>query len=100
MQEIINRYEKLLEKINPDTLHKEAREIESEASSPSFWQDHNLATKKMTQLSEIQKQIEDLKKLEDLISEGNEKEANLILEKLELTLFFSGEYDSSSPIVS
>lgn len=100
MEDLRKRYEKLLEKIQPDDKRKQIRLIELESEKPNFWQDHQKASGKMKELSRLQKEVEELELLEFWINEGEEKEAAALLDKLETLLYLSGTYDTSGAIVS
>lgn len=100
MDDIKIRTEKLLEKLNLTEKKKTIRLIEAESMKPNFWQDHQSAAKKMKELSDLQKEVEEAEYLEALIKEGEYKEAEEILGKLENLLFFSGKYDSGQAILS
>lgn len=100
MEEIKERVQKLLEKLNLDGKRKKIREIEAESVSPSFWQDHQEAAKKMKELSVFQKEIEEAEYLLNLVESSKLEEAKALLEKLEILLYFSGSYDKGSAILS
>lgn len=100
MEEIRQRVQKLLEKLNIEGKRKKAREIEAESASPSFWQDHQTASKKMKELSDLQREVEEAENLQELISKGEYKEAEKLLGKFENIIYFSGLYDESSAILS
>ncbi len=100
MEDIKLRTEKLLEKLNLTEKKKIIRLIEAESMQPNFWQDHQGAAKKMKELSDLQKEVEEAEYLEALVKDGEYKEAEEILGKLENLLFFSGPYDSGSAILA
>ncbi len=100
MDDTKQRAEKLLEKIQVDDKRKQARLIEAESMKPDFWQDHQTASKKMKELSDLQKEIEEIEMLEMYLEEGEEEEAKKILKKLEMLLYFSGQYDKGNAILS
>ncbi len=100
MEELKNRFQRLLAEFSTEQKKQAIEKLEQEASSPSFWQDHKTATQKMTELSFLQKEISDIEELSLLIDQGKEKEAQNLLGKLELLLYFQGDHDSSSAIVS
>lgn len=100
MEEIEERVKKILEKLDIETKRRQIRELEAAASRPNFWQDHQGASKKMKELSNLQKEVEEIEKLQELISNGQEKEAEKLLEKLEVLLYFAGPYDQSGAILS
>lgn len=100
MDELKARLNKLLEKVNPEEKKQKIRLIEAESTHPSFWQDHKGAAEKMKELADLQKEVEEIEMLQMLVAEGNEKEAEELLSRLEKLLFFSGQYDSSNAILS
>lgn len=99
MDEIKDRAQKLFAKVNIDERRKELRELEAESMKPDFWNDSQAAAKKMKELSDIQKEIEELEMLELYIEENHEEEAAALLKKLETLMFFSGTHDQSDAIL-
>ncbi len=103
------------QKVNPDELKKQIRELEAKTMHPDFWQDQEEAKKVTKQLAEKQKELNTLEQLQtriqnaqDLSGEADlaldlEKEAKEI-EKLlggfELKLFLSGPHDESEAILA
>jgi peptide chain release factor 2 len=100
MEELKNRVEKLVEKVNLSEKHKRIRELEAESMHTEFWQDHQTAAKKMKELSTLQKEVEEIELLQLWMEEGEYKEAEKLLAKLEMLLFFSGPYDKANVILS
>lgn len=100
MDEIKEKYQKLVEKLDVPAKKEQIKSLEEESGKPDFWQDHQTAAKKMKELADMQKELADLEELQTLINQGKEKEAQALLEKLETVLYFSGPYDSGNAIVS
>lgn len=100
MEDLKTRVDKLLEKINADEKRKRVRELEVESTKPEFWQDHQAAAEKMKEMSGLQKEIEEVELLQLWLEEGEVAEAEALIKKLELLLFFSGKYDNSGAIVA
>ncbi|MCL5433213.1 MAG: peptide chain release factor 2 [Patescibacteria group bacterium] len=100
MEDIKRRLEIILKKIDTDGERKKIREIEAESAEPSFWKDHNYASSKMKELSDLQKELEELDQVEELIRDGKEKEAEDIISRLENLLYFSHPYDQGPAILS
>jgi len=100
MDELKTRIENLLSKLNIDEKRKQIRLIEAESTHPSFWQNHKSAALKMKELSNLQDEIIKIEHLQELIGGNKEKEAEKLLEELEVLLYFSGPYDSGSAILS
>lgn len=100
MEELKERVNKLLEKVNAEEKRKKIREIEAETTSPSFWKDQRLAASKMKNLSVLQKEAEEIEQLQDLVSKGETNKAEDLLNKLEILLYFSGPYDANNAALS
>lgn len=99
MEEIRERIEKLVTKVNADEKRKRIRELEAESSHADFWQDHQTAGQKMKELSSLQKEVEEIELLQMWLDEGEVAEAEKLLKKLELLLFFSSPQDKSNAIL-
>ena len=100
MDGIKERAEKIMEKVNVLEKKKQVEILEVESMAPDFWQDSQKAAKKMKELAAFQKEIEELEMLQLTVEEGDEKEAEKLLEKLETLLYFSGLYDKGGAILS
>ena len=100
MEDINNRVQKLLAKVNIDEKNKIIREIEAESMKPGFWSDSQAAAKKMKEMASLQKEVEEFELLKLWVEEGELNEAEKLLKKLELLLYFSSFYDKSNAILS
>jgi peptide chain release factor 2 len=100
MDDIKNRFDKLLARVHPEDKRKKIQLLEVESIKPGFWQDHQAAASKMKELASLQKELEEFDLLALWIKEGEVKEAEKLLEKLETLLFFSSPYDSSNAILT
>lgn len=99
-EETKQRVQKLLEKLAIEEKRKQVRLLEAESMKPDFWQDHQGAGKKMKELSDLQKEIEEAEYLAALVKEGEYSEAAKLLEKMENLLYLSGPYDEDPAILS
>lgn len=100
MDEIKEKVQKLLEKLDIAAKKEKIKALEEESADPSFWQNHQAAAEKMKELVSLQKLVDDTEMLSMYVEEGNEKDASELLEKLEYFLYLSGQYDSGNAIVS
>lgn len=100
MEALKERIDKLTEKIQVDEKRKRIRELEAESMKPNFWQDHQVAAEKMKEMSQHQKEIEEVELLQLWMEEGEFEEAEKLLKKVELLLYFSGQYDTYHAILS
>ncbi len=98
--ELKDRISKIIEKINVDEKAAFLKQIESESMDPNFWKDSQRATEKMKQMASLQKEIDNVNKLKELFDSGQIQEAERMLEELETLLYFSGEYDINSALIS
>lgn len=99
MDDIKDRVQKLVEKIDPDKNKEKITELEALSLQPDFWQDHQKAAGVMKELSDLQKEIDEIELLQLLVNEGEFEEAEKLLKRLETLLYFSGSNDRSNAIV-
>jgi len=100
MEDLRKRTQEVVKKLNLEEKEKRIKQLEEESIRPSFWQNREEASKKMQELANLQKELDEVRKLERLIDEGKEKEAEDLLSKLELELFLSGPHDQNDAILS
>jgi len=100
MEDFKKRINLIKKKINPQKIEEKIKEIEKESSSPDFWKDHLKATEKMKKLGELQKDLNELDKLGELLNSGEKKELGKKLHELELKTFLSEKYDELPAIFS
>lgn len=98
MEDLKERAKKLVEKIDVENKKSNIANLEAQSLSPDFWQDHQKAAVVMKELSDLQKEIEEVELLQMYIEAGEEKEAENLLKKIETLLFFSGPNDRSNVI--
>lgn len=99
MDTINDRVKKLIEKVGVVEKRKKIRELEAMSLKPDFWQDHQKAAQVMKELSDLQKELEEVEMLQMYVESGEVQEAGTLLKKLEILLFFSGVHDRSNAIV-
>lgn len=100
MEDIKTRVAKLVEKVEVDEKRKKIRELEAESTHTDFWQDHQTAGKKMKELSDLQKEVEEIELLQMWVEEGEIGEAEKLLKKLETLLFYTTPYDKGNAILA
>lgn len=100
MEELKEKVEKIIEKLHVEEKRKKIRNLEGESMHPDFWQDHQTAAKKMKELSDFQKEIEELDYIQLLLEDRQKEELEKELKKLETLLYFSGPHDASSAILA
>lgn len=100
MDDLKTRINDILKKIDIPASKQKIDALGKEASDPTFWQDQQRATAKMRELAGYQKDIEEAEFLQLLAVSGDEKELEKAIEKMEIKLFLSGEYDRSDAILS
>ena len=100
MENVKERAQSLLEKFDIEKKKQRIKEIEAQSTDPAFWKDQKNATSRMKELSDLQKEIEDCEKLQQLITTDDLKEAANLLDKLEIFAYLSKPYDGNNAIVS
>lgn len=99
MEEIKNRVKNLLEKLDTENKRKLIREIEAQSANPSFWKNPKEAASKMKELAVLQKEIEDVEKLQELTDKGQREEAEKLLKQLEVLIYLSRPYDKNNALI-
>lgn len=100
MEEIKQRAQSLIKKLDLEGKKKKIEEITQESSNPAFWQDTKEASSKMKELANLQKQIDKIHDLESLIENKNWSAAEKLLGEMEVFAFLSGPYDSGPCLMS
>lgn len=100
MEDLELRAKKIIEKLNLPDKQRKIRELELESSHANFWQDHQTASAKMKELSLLQKEVEEVEFLEECLEQNALQEAEEIVDRLEMLLYFSGTHDENSAILA
>lgn len=107
IQELTERLEKLRDSIDLGKKKKELEILEAESVKPDLWDDQEKARRLMQDLSDIKSEIDEIEEITktlEILKEIPDKvelaKVEKILDKLELELFLSGEYDKKNAIVS
>lgn len=100
MDDIKQRAQALIAKLDLQGKKERIKEITEESASPAFWKDSQTATLKMKELAGLQKEAEKVESLHALIENGNWNAAEGLLAELEIFAFLSGPYDRGSAIMS
>ncbi len=100
MENLKERAEILLNRINLEERQTKIREIESLSMDPLFWQDTQKATEQMKTLAALQKEVDDVEKIRQLLEQEKYEELQSLVEELELFIYLSGEYDNHNAILS
>lgn len=98
MEGLKERVSKLVERVGVEEKRKKIRELEAESMKADFWDDHQNAAAKMKELASMQKEVEEVELLQLWMEEGEHEEAEKLLKRLELLLFFSSPNDKSNAI--
>ena len=99
-KELKERAEIILEKLNISEKDRELKEIEAESMEPDFWKDNQNATSKMKKLGSLQKEIEDAKKIQELLDLKHYSELEHFIKDLESYLYLSGPYDRNQALMT
>lgn len=99
-KELAERAKIILDKLNIEEKNRELREIEVKSMEPDFWKDSQSATVQMKKLGALQKELEDAKKLQELLTLGHFSELEHFIKSLEKYLYLSAPYDKNNVIVT
>lgn len=100
MDDIKERAQIIVEKVDVEEKKRKILEIEAVATDPEFWKDNIKATKVMRELASLQKEIEDVDKIRKLLSEEKFEELGEIVKELEVYLYLSGPHDKNNALLS
>lgn len=100
MDDLKSRIDKVLQKIDVSAKEAKLKEIESESTDSDFWKNPGSASEKMKQMASLAREIENAKKLEELFASGKIQEVEKLLRELENLLYFAGDYDKNSALIS
>ncbi len=99
-EELKTRAEKVIAALHVEEKKKKIRELESESSKSGFWNDSKAAGEKMKEMASLQKEVDEADMLQLCIDEGNWKEVEENVGRLEMLLYFSGTHDESGCILA
>ncbi len=100
MDALTERITKLVEKVDVAAKKKRVAQLESESMQADFWNDHKHAAETMKEMANLQKEIEEIELLQMWMEEGEFEEAEKLLQKVELLLYFSSPYDKSNALLA
>lgn len=94
------RLESILKKVNLPAKKLEVASMEKQTYESTFWQDNQQAKEVMKRITMLKKEIEDVEMMQLLVEEGEQKEAQKLIDTYEILLFLSGKYDEGDAIFS
>jgi peptide chain release factor 2 len=100
MEELKNRLQEIILKLNLDKKRARIKEIEQISGNPVFWQDQKKAAIVMKEMTFLTKQIKLVQDISDLIELEDFQTADKELGKLEVEVYFSGPHDSEGTILA
>lgn len=100
MEDLKNRAEIVLKKLNIDEKRTRFKEIEAKSTDPDFWKDTEKATKLMQEFGALQKEIENYEKIQNMVANERYEELEGPLKELEVYLYLSGPLDKANAIIS
>lgn len=100
MEDLQKRLDDIVQKLNIEQKKARIQKLEAESIEAGFWQDHITAGKKMKELSTLQKELDDIEKIQSLIKEEKLQQAEKVLLELETLAFLNGPYDSGCALLS
>lgn len=98
--ELKERAEIILQKLDIPEKEIELKKIEAESMSPDFWKDTVAASDRMKEMGGLQKELDTAKKLQELLELGHFSELEHFIKELELYLYLAGPYDKQNVIMT
>jgi len=100
MEDLKNRAEIVLAKLDIESKRIRFREIEAKSTDPEFWKDNQAATKLMQEMGLLQKEILSYEKIQELLASEKYEELEEPLKEIEVYLYLSGPLDKANAIIS
>jgi peptide chain release factor 2 len=100
MEDLKNRAEIVLKKLDIEGKRTRFREIEAKSTDPEFWKDNQTATKLMQEMGFLQKEISSYEKIQELLRLEKFDELEEPLKEIEVYLYLSGPLDKANAILS
>lgn len=100
MEDLKNRAEIVLKKLDIEGKRTRFREIEAKSTDPEFWKDNQTATKLMQEMGLLQKEISSYEKIQELLALEKYDELDEPLKEIEVYLYLSGPLDKANAILS
>lgn len=99
-EQLETKYQAILSKADLLGKKDELKTLKAQSYTPSFWQDQKKAGETMKKITDLKKEIEDLKMMELLLMENQLIDAEKLIDRYEVFLFLSGPYDQGGAIFS
>lgn len=99
-EELKKKLDSILKKANLPAKKNEIVELEKRTSSPDFWADAKKASEIMKKITSLKKEVEDIEMMQLLYEENSFDDAEKLIDKYEILLFLSGQYDKGDAIFS
>lgn len=100
MDDLKKRAQLLIEKIDISQKELAIKEIEAKSIDPEFWKDSQKAAKLMQEMAALQKEIDTVNTIRELVNSDTEFGLETLVKELETQMFLSGTYDKGSAIIS
>lgn len=100
MNEIEQKYQGLMAKINVEKKRQRLSELETLSAKPDFWQDWQKAQGAMKELSNLQKELAIMDNLQVLAESGQWEEVAKELEEQKYFFFLSNPFDSGDALIA
>lgn len=100
MISLIERANFLLEKVDLESKKNRFREIEALSTDPDFWKETEKAANLMKEMGSLQKEIEVLDEIKQLVQKNETEGLEKLLSQVEKELYLTGKFDRGSAILS
>lgn len=98
--ELKEKLDRIVKKAQLPEKRATLSELEKKTYEADFWADPNTGKETMKTISQIKQEIDDLEMMQLLFDEGEIQEAKKIIDRYDILMFLSGQYDRSDAIFS
>ncbi|OQY67380.1 peptide chain release factor 2 [Microgenomates bacterium UTCPR1] len=99
-EELKNKLDSILAKADLDTKKGLIVDLEKKSIENDFWSDAKKAGEVMKRMADLKKEVEDIEMMQILFEENELDQAKELIDKYEILLFLSGQYDKGGAIFS
>jgi len=100
IEELQRKVDAILQKAHLEQKKLEIAELEKQTYATTFWQNPQQAAEILKKITDLKKETEEIEMLQLLFAEGEYKEAKKLIDKYQILLFLSGDYDKNDAIFS
>jgi len=98
IHQLKQKFESIVAKVDLSAKKTELTKLEKQTLEPTFWADNKKASDILKKISAINTMVDEIEMIGLLLESNDLKEAERLIEKYEINLFLSGQYDQGGAI--